>query len=206
MKEGTTQSASTISATHGGSGSSPTKADSTARGASRAQPFPFPWQRERARILQRCCETILRAKERGRPADATIAQICRQRRDKTYKCDPRRKLQISEQTLRRLYYRWLRCGCSQSAFALRYTIGRRQISGKQRAIVRRHLLDARTVSLVAVHRSMSTDGQWTRSYDTLLRSLPKAWRKHLRAIFRARQAHYRVERSVARALQEGHRE
>jgi hypothetical protein len=200
VKKGTAPTFSKISAKHGGSGSSPTKADSTASGESRTLPFHFRWQCERARLLLHCCRTIQHARACGRSAEATIRQIARQRRGKTYKCDPRRKLPLSVQTLRRVFYRWKKSGCSPAALELQYKSGRREISGTQRAIVRQHLLDSRTVSLVAVHRTMRTAGQWTRSYDTLLRSLPRAWRTHLRTVFRARQRHHRAERSFARAL------
>lgn len=77
------------------------------------------WQIERAKKLQRCCQTIKAAIQRGERIGRVIRRLSRRHHGRCFKCDPARRLALTEGTLRRMWDKW-NPGENPTAFRLNY--------------------------------------------------------------------------------------
>lgn len=79
------------------------------------------WQTERANRLQRACQTIKAAIQRGEKLSRAVRRAARSRNGRKYKSDPSRRLALTASTLLRLWYVWKRGGEIPAAFKLKFS-------------------------------------------------------------------------------------
>lgn len=84
------------------------------------------WMRERARILQRICESVEDRRARGMSLHKALRRPAWAWKSKTYKSG--KPVRLTEGTLARLYYAWRANGRTPEAFALGYKFTRKPIS------------------------------------------------------------------------------
>ena len=78
------------------------------------------WQVERTAKLQRACQTIAAAVQRGEKIGKAIRRAARSRNGRNFKSDPSRQLALSASSLRRLWDRWNKTGQTPAAFKLNF--------------------------------------------------------------------------------------
>ncbi len=93
----------------------------TSRKADVSLPLEFPWGAERRQRLQQICQAIGWQREKGIPLRHAVREFVRRWDGRSYLVAPDRKLKLSEATLLRLYYEWVRKGRSDRCFAFAYT-------------------------------------------------------------------------------------
>jgi hypothetical protein len=177
---------------------------SNARGATRARPSLSSWQAERLRVLRQRCRVIDAARKRGRSVERSCRLLAWYWHKKTFRCDPSRRFRISHQTLRRLYYAWLKSGRSDSALMLHYSNTRYtfKLSRRHVARIKELLCDPRIGSLAEIHRAVFPAGSRRPSLDRFYEKFPAAFRNRSRRFFLARLTHNRAERAFAKAVKE----
>lgn len=85
----------------------------------------LPWMKERARLLHRICLAIQRRRDAGRSLkDAMKQPAWYFSKERFYRCDRARRIQLGRGSLVRFYYLWLASGKSPSAFRLAYVVKR----------------------------------------------------------------------------------
>lgn len=78
------------------------------------------WQAERANKLHRACNSVQSRLNRGERKRKAFRRVSKFHNGRAFKCDPKHRLSLSEQTLRRAFARWKRGGEVPSAFRFRY--------------------------------------------------------------------------------------
>jgi len=121
------------------------------------------WQAERAKKLQRACQTIKAAIQRGEKISRAIRRAARSRSGRTYKSDPSRRMALSTATMRRMWDIWKRGGEIPAAFKLNYHV---QPSAVPAAVLERFVISCSGLpqpSLAAAWRQFSARGRglWT---------------------------------------------
>src|ERR1017187_8867146 len=98
---------------------------------SQPSPKTIPdWQTERAKKLHRACLSVQRAVHRGGNVGTAIARASRRLHGWPFKCDPARRLSLSQKTMRRNWDAWRRGGQVPAALRLQYLQRRPQISAR----------------------------------------------------------------------------
>ncbi len=78
------------------------------------------WQIERANKLHRACVSVQARLAHGERKRKAFRRVARYHNGRSFKCDPKRHLHFSEQTLRRAFARWKRGGEVAAAFRIHY--------------------------------------------------------------------------------------
>jgi hypothetical protein len=163
-----------------------------------AETLSSPWQRERCQLLHRLCLAIERKRERGRTLRQALRWPGWYWKNRTYRCDPTRKIQISRGTLKNCYYIWRRGGKTAASLSLRY--GTSAIPIPQNDVLRfvRSCLAPGACSLEAVYRAMAAPSHTLRTFRD---SMPRALLQRIRRLHRARITNAEVERHAAKLLE-----
>lgn len=86
------------------------------------------WQSERAAILQRICRRIQARERAGQSRHQAVKLFSRRWHGRPLKCDPSRRLALTEATLYRLYKHWRLQGGMPDSFRLHFVPGCRRIA------------------------------------------------------------------------------
>ena len=78
------------------------------------------WQAELANKLHRACVSVQTRLNHGERKRNAFLRVAKYHNGRSFKCDPKHRLSLSEQTLRRAFARWKRGGEVPSAFRFRY--------------------------------------------------------------------------------------
>jgi hypothetical protein len=78
------------------------------------------WQAERANKLHRACNSVQTRLNHGERKRKAFRRVAKYHNGRAFKCNPKRHLSLSEQTLRRAFAKWKRGGEVPSAFRFRY--------------------------------------------------------------------------------------
>jgi hypothetical protein len=78
------------------------------------------WQIERAKKLHRACVSVQTRLAHGERKRKAFRRVAKYHNGRAFKCDPKRRLSLSEQTLRRTFARWKLDGEVLSAFWIQY--------------------------------------------------------------------------------------
>jgi hypothetical protein len=70
--------------------------------------------------LHRACNSVQTRLNRGERKRKAFRRVAKYHNGRAFKCDPRRRLSLSEGTLRRLFAKWKRVGEVPSAFWIQY--------------------------------------------------------------------------------------
>jgi len=78
------------------------------------------WQIERANKLHRACRSVQTRINHGERTRRAFRRVAKYHNGRAFKCDPKRHLSLSEQTLRRAFTRWKHGGEVAAALTLQY--------------------------------------------------------------------------------------
>jgi hypothetical protein len=78
------------------------------------------WQDERAALLHCACKSVQTRINHGERKRKAFRRVAKYHSGRAFKCDPKRRLSLSEETLRRAFARWKQSGELPSAFRIHY--------------------------------------------------------------------------------------
>jgi len=78
------------------------------------------WQAERAALLHRACKSVQARINRGQKISKAIRCVAKRLKLRQFRSDPKRRLALTEKTLRRHFKTWQRGGEVPAAFKLNY--------------------------------------------------------------------------------------
>ncbi len=118
------ESASNLRRPGGCKASNPLPADGHAAGKN----LKSDWQRERAALLHRACRSVQTRINHGERKRKAFRRVAKYHDGRSFKCDPKRRLALSEQTLRRQFAIWKLGGELRAAFKLDYFVRRPSVA------------------------------------------------------------------------------
>jgi hypothetical protein len=175
---------------------------------------PPAWQREHQQTVLRICILIAARLQKGESISRCVRRYSKRWNGKPFECDPSRKFQLSQETIRRAFWKWRRGGEVASAVALQYQPA---IASKVTAPVLRSFITALFLPSVrscveafrllearrrrAGHLPGTGRGRRAKAksldgvcYSTLLRHLPTGLARRIRS---ARRAAAEAERALS---------
>lgn len=156
---------------------------------------------ERKRKLLQIFAGVDRRAQNGWSVARAIRAAARRWNGRTFKSEPGRAINFSEETLSRLYYAWRNAGRDAAVLELRYKPPQPKIAPEVGELVAGIALATDAPSFAAVIREVGGSGLLSDqvSYSTLIRRIPAKTRRTLRGLFQKRGALRRAERA-ARSL------
>jgi hypothetical protein len=141
-------------------------------------------------------------REHGHSIAPQIAKFATRWNGSVYRCDPSRKMPLSSETIRRVFYkRWLRSGRKAEALQHRFVTGSQLVLDATQRRRLPHLLSICT-SMRQLACKLSAGKPQRISTDSLERLFSIDARIVIRAAFAARRAHQRAELRFAKLLKQ----
>lgn len=78
------------------------------------------WQAERTALLHRACRSVQTRINHGERKWRAFRRVATYHAGRSFKCDPKRRMSLSEHTLRRVFAKWNRGGQVPSVFHIHY--------------------------------------------------------------------------------------
>jgi hypothetical protein len=137
------------------------------------------WQIERAEKLQRACQTIKAAIQRGEKISKTIQRVSRRLHGRSYKSDPARRIALAPGTLRCMWDKWKLGGEIPTAFILKYYTQKQYIIRPLLLLFLEFCLANRSASVRQAWQKFSKNKRYSRqvsgiSYAQVLSRFPVA--------------------------------
>ncbi|HRT57632.1 MAG TPA: hypothetical protein P5038_13480 [Candidatus Paceibacterota bacterium] len=157
-----------------------------------------PWIAERARLLHRVCGLV----DRDCAAGLKTAQVFRRRarlvRGRKYRCDPGRRVQLTADRLRNVYYQWRHAGRRIEFFQQAYA---RLFLPVPAAAVRQFVEACAMPDVLSASEAARRVEGGRFTYRRLLDALPARLQQRIWAVLAQRRA----ARAEARAAEQKHR-
>lgn len=154
------------------------------------------WQRELLNLRLDACRRILAGSLRGLPIEPLLRRQANRLNGRRFKADPKRRVRMSWETMRRVYYGWLGAGRKRAALALRYGSARKIRPGHLRHLFRQ-VLKPDTRSFSAAYRNLRAAPAGESAFRYALGPRKNA---QLLGLFSARRQASKFETSVRRSL------